>query len=116
MSLMGASVSRAGGASTTTTTSESLTSRTSSIGSPPARQRFGLTCRSRVAGAGEAGSAHNPFHHPVDRAALLHLPLHAPWVDPVEELVGIRSDLLGNVVLAEEVNAEASFRVRLLLK
>jgi hypothetical protein len=62
------------------------------------------------------GSAHYPLHRPVDRAALLHLPLHAPGIDPVEELVGKRGDLLGNVVLAHNLDAEASFPVRLLLK
>src|SRR4249919_1042907 len=61
-------------------------------------------------------SAHNPFHRLVDRAALLHLPLHAPGIDPVEELVGKRGDLLGNVVLAYDFDVEASFPVRLLLK
>src|SRR3954469_5855564 len=112
---------------------ESLTSRTSSVGSPVsstgiplelceyhtprtapgARQGTGLSgprrhgSRSRRecgaierftkprAGVGtigerrrNPGSSHNPFHNPVDRAALLHLPLHTPGIDPVEELVG----------------------------
>ena len=64
----------------------------------------------------QSGSAHNPLHRPLDRAALLHLPLHAPGIDPVEELVGIRGDLLGNVVLAQDLDVEASFPVRLLLR
>jgi hypothetical protein len=61
------------------------------------------------------GSAHDPFHRLVDRAALLHLPLHAPGIDPVEELVRKRGDLLGNVIVAQDLDAKASLLVRLQL-
>src|SRR5690349_4715450 len=61
-------------------------------------------------------SAHNRIHHPAHRAPLLHLPLHAPRIDPIEEFVRIGGELFGNVVLTEDVDAKSPFSVLLLVK
>jgi hypothetical protein len=64
----------------------------------------------RSARAVPSGSADYPLHRHTYRAAFLEFALHAPGIDPVEELVGVRGDLLGNVIsAAQDVDVQALF-------